>query len=72
MVSFGAHFGYTVMGRISLAIGRASELLGEGLTPDEYAAVQPRLVSAILAVVVIAGLVVWRMMGGGRKLPDES
>ena len=28
MLSFGASFGYTVMGRISLAIGRFQELLG--------------------------------------------
>ena len=37
MLSFGASFGYTVMGRISLAIGRFQELLGLDKTESLWA-----------------------------------
>jgi hypothetical protein len=47
MVSFGASFGYTVMSRVSLAIGRARFLLDAGH------------VAAILIAVVAIGLLVW-------------
>jgi hypothetical protein len=36
MLSFGASFGYTVMGRISLAIGRFQELLGLDKTEAQW------------------------------------
>ncbi|GJM44913.1 MAG: hypothetical protein DHS20C21_17550 [Gemmatimonadota bacterium] len=53
MVSFGASFGYTVMSRISLAIGRTRDLM---LHP---------LVTAALIVAVTVGLFVWSRRGGG-------
>jgi hypothetical protein len=47
MVSFGASFGYTVMSRVSLAIGRARFLLDAGQ------------VAAILLAIVTIGLIAW-------------
>ena len=70
MLSFGASFGYTVMGRISLAIGRAQEMLGLDRPPDEVAQIQPRVASLISLAVIIVLLVVWRRRGGGRVEPD--
>ena len=49
MISFGASFGYTVMGRVSLAVGRAQELIEH-----------PWATLAAL-VLVVAVLVVWRI-----------
>lgn len=64
MVSFGASFGYTVMGRISLAIGRAQELIEPG---DAHpGAPWPAIVSLM---VVGAGLVVLEKLG---KLKDDE
>lgn len=47
MVSFGASFGYTVMSRISLAIGRTRDLLAHPA------------ISGVLVVTVVAFLVLW-------------
>jgi hypothetical protein len=52
MVSFGASFGYTVMSRISLAIGRARVLLDAGT------------VTMILAVLITIGLTIWARTTG--------
>jgi len=65
MLSFGASFGYTVMGRISLAIGRAQELLGLDKPVAEAAQIHPKLATLASLIVIITGLVVWRMRGGG-------
>ena len=62
MLSFGASFGYTVMGRISLAIGRAQEMLGLDKPAAEVAVIQPRLATVICAILIIGGLIAWRRM----------
>ncbi len=67
MLSFGASFGYTVMGRISLAIGRAQELLGLDRSAADVAFVHPQLATLACAVVIIAILAAWRIRGGGAE-----
>jgi hypothetical protein len=52
MVSFGAAFGYTVMARMSLLIGRFDELI-------QYASPDYSYATLVLLAVVIAGLVLW-------------
>ena len=52
MVSFGAAFGYTVMARMSLLIGRFDELI-------QYASPDYGYATLVLLAVVIAGLVLW-------------
>ncbi len=55
MVSFGASFGYTVMSRISLAIGRSRELMS---TPAA---------TAVLILGVTVFLVIWARRTAGRE-----
>ncbi|RME22017.1 MAG: hypothetical protein D6798_16825 [Deltaproteobacteria bacterium] len=69
MLSFGASFGYTVMGRISLAIGRAQELLGLLRPTAEVEVIHPQLATVVCGIVIIGFLVAWRMRGGGS---DEA
>ena len=55
MVSFGAGFGYTVMARMSLLIGRFDELM-------LYASADYGYATLVLLGVVIVGLVVWERL----------
>ncbi|MBX2802369.1 MAG: hypothetical protein KTR31_32115 [Myxococcales bacterium] len=64
MLSFGASFGYTVMGRISLAIGRVQELIGLDKRPEDVAQIQPQTVTLISLAIIIAFLAVWRVQQG--------
>jgi len=60
MLSFGASFGFTVMGRISLAIGRAQALLGFGMPQELYDQVQPVQVTMVSLALIIVALVIWQ------------
>ena len=68
MLSFGASFGYTVMGRISLAIGRAQEMLGLSRPAIQVEQIHPRIATAVCFVLVVGFLVVWRLR---TRTPDE-
>ncbi len=59
MISFGASFGYTVMGRISLAIGRFQDLL------------QFPVISSLALVVIIAVLVIYTLVVNKRETVEE-
>ncbi|MCP4872270.1 MAG: hypothetical protein GY898_26505 [Proteobacteria bacterium] len=65
MLSFGASFGYTVMGRISLAIGRAQEMLGLDKSAELVAARNPQMATVVAFVFVVGFLAVWKARGGG-------
>ena len=67
MLSFGASFGYTVMGRISLAIGRAQEMLGDNRNAFELAQIKPQLATLVSLVLIIVVLAVWKARGGGEQ-----
>jgi hypothetical protein len=62
MISFGAAFGYTVMARMSLLIGRFDELI-------QYASPDYGYATFVLLVVVVAGLVLWER---GRTPESDS
>lgn len=62
MVSFGAAFGYTVMARMSLLIGRFDELI-------QYASLDYGYATLVLLTVVVAGLVLWER--GRTSEPDN-
>lgn len=64
MISFGASFGYTVMGRISLAIGRAQEMIVVG--DETPGAPWPAIVSLLIVGI---GLVVLEKLG---KLEEDE
>jgi hypothetical protein len=52
MIGFGASFGYTVQGRISLAIGRAMYVMGTTRSELEYEQLQSKLVTVIFVVLI--------------------
>lgn len=56
MIGFGASFGFTVQGRISLAIGRAMECLGVNESAEQAAAFHSRLVSAICVLLIFGSV----------------
>lgn len=70
MLSFGASFGYTVMGRISLAIGRAQELLGLDKPAGEVAQIHPRIASVVGTLLIVAFLAAWQRRRTGPKTPS--
>lgn len=70
MLSFGASFGYTVMGRISLAIGRAQTLMGLDRPAEEVSQIQPRLASLASIVLVVTIIAVWKSMN--RRASTEQ
>jgi DNA uptake protein ComE-like DNA-binding protein len=61
MIGFGASFGFTVQGRISLAIGRAQEIRGTSLSASDASQIQGPLVAMISAAIIIAGIVFWEL-----------
>jgi hypothetical protein len=60
MITFGSSFGFTVLGRISLLIGRAQDLYLFGERRYGYASI----VTAILVVGLVAG---WEVSGRSRR-----
>ena len=82
MLSFGASFGFTVMGRISLAIGRAEDLLGFSQAEAMVTVLGQemtrmngmRLMTTLTLLGFIASLAAWKMRGGGEQheAPTEA
>jgi lipoprotein signal peptidase len=66
MISFGAAFGYTVMARMSLLIGRLTDLI-------EYAGPQYGSPSLVLLAAIVIGLIVWsRWHARSQAGPTDS
>lgn len=60
MIGFGASFGFTVQGRISLAIGRAKTVMGDSFAmPQDAAQVHSPVVAIISILIIIAGIAFW-------------
>lgn len=59
MIGFGASFGFTVQGRIALAIGRAQDIRGKFMSDADAAAVHGEAAAVVSAVIVIAGIWLW-------------
>jgi hypothetical protein len=59
MIGFGASFGYTVQGRIALAIGRAQYVLGSNMDQATRESVQGWKVALVSVAVIIIGIAVW-------------
>lgn len=60
MISFGAAFGYTVMARESLAIGRITKLVKWGTKDYHYATI-------ILLVVAVLIVVIWELVSAHKR-----
>ena len=70
MIGFGASFGYTVQGRLALAIGRAIYVLDKDKSAALAARVRGPLVSVISIAIIVIGIAMWearqrRKAGGG-------
>jgi hypothetical protein len=67
MIGFGASFGYTVQGRLALAVGRAMDMLDLDKPPELARAVNGPVVSAVCIVAIIVGIAVWEKVWHKRK-----
>ena len=65
MIKFGASFGFAVMGRISLLIGRMNDLID--YSTNEYYHATP-----IILIVMIICLAIWAFMGKGQTSNDSA
>ncbi|MEJ7602721.1 MAG: helix-hairpin-helix domain-containing protein [Kofleriaceae bacterium] len=59
MIGFGASFGWTVQGRIALAIGRAQDIRGKLMAEGDAAQVHGELAAIVSIVIVVAGIYLW-------------
>ena len=59
MIGFGAAFGFTVQGRISLAIGRALDVLGQDKDPMIAAQIHGETAALVSIALVVLFLIVW-------------
>lgn len=72
MIGFGASFGFTVQGRIALAIGRAQDVRGATALPKDAAQIHGPVVALISAVIIIAGIVFWELREKKKKRGASS
>ncbi len=61
MIGFGASFGLTVQGRLSLAIGRASSVLGRTVNPSDAEQIDAPYVSLVSLAIIGLGLTAWEI-----------
>lgn len=66
MIGFGAAFGFTVQGRIALAIGRAMDVLGLDKAPEVAAQIHGPVVALITIAVIVCGLAFWELRSRQR------
>ncbi|HPH65381.1 MAG TPA: helix-hairpin-helix domain-containing protein [Kofleriaceae bacterium] len=59
MIGFGASFGFTVQGRIALAIGRAQDIRGKFMEPSQAAQVHGELAALVSVAIIVVGIVAW-------------
>ena len=61
MIGFGASFGYTVQGRLSLAIGRAMDVLGKDKDPVLAERIHGPVVAVVSIAIIVIGIALWEM-----------
>lgn len=59
MLGFGAAFGATVQGRLSLAVGRALDVLGRDKHPQVAEQIHGGWVALVSIALIVAGIVAW-------------
>ena len=72
MVGFGASFGYTVQGRIALAIARAQDIRGKFVSPADAAAIHGEVAAIVSTVIVVAGIWIWERRRAGVVTPGKA
>ncbi|HET6613484.1 MAG TPA: helix-hairpin-helix domain-containing protein [Kofleriaceae bacterium] len=61
MIGFGASFGFTVQGRIALAIGRSMDILGLDKAPAVAEQIHGPLAALVVVAIIVFGLAVWEL-----------
>jgi hypothetical protein len=72
MIGFGASFGYTVQGRIALAIGRAQDVMGTHLDPDDADQVHGPWAALACVVILVIGIAFWEMRAKKKAAAADS
>jgi len=72
MVGFGASFGYTVQGRIALAIARAQDIRGTFVSPADAAQIHGEVAAIVSSVIIVAGIWIWERRRAGVAAPGEA
>ena len=72
MVGFGASFGWTVQGRIALAIARAQDIRGKFMSPHDAARVHGEIAAIVSTAVIIVGIWLWERHRAGVRPPAEA
>jgi len=75
MIGFGASFGYTVQGRIALAIGRARDVMGRDKDAHLAEQISGPTVALISIAVIVLFLVIWelqRRSGGAGSTEGQG
>lgn len=67
MIGFGASFGLTVQGRISLAIGRAYDVLGRTVDPADADRIHGPVVAVVSIALIAVGIALWE-----RRAPRDG
>jgi hypothetical protein len=61
MIGFGASFGYTVQGRIALAIGVAQDIEGKRVAAEDAAVIHGPWAALVSIVIIVAGIAAWEL-----------
>jgi Helix-hairpin-helix motif len=72
MIGFGASFGFTVQGRIALAIGRAQAIRGTFMDPAEAAQIRGEWAAVASILIIVVGIVVWERWNAKRVGNDTT
>jgi hypothetical protein len=72
MIGFGASFGYTVQGRLALAVGRAMDVLDKDKPPELAAQIHGPTVALVLIVFIVVGVVIWEKWYLPRRRPERG
>jgi len=67
MIGFGASFGFTVQGRLSLAIGRAMDVLGQDKPPSVADQIHGPYIALVSIAIIVVGIIMWE-----RQAPSSS
>jgi hypothetical protein len=71
MVGFGASFGLTVQGRLTLATSRVMDVLDRDKPPEVAAQVQGPVVAVVVIVFLVVGILLWEKFYLPRRRPRE-
>ena len=72
MIGFGASFGYTVQGRIALAIARAQDIRGKFVSPHDAARIHGEVAAIVSGAIILAGIWLWERRRAGAATPDKA